>query len=569
MLRVKLPKVIPSAEKTKYRGYPDENITEAYSAVLKDGMAIRKAARLFGIPVSTLHDRLSGKIDITCTRPGPEPLFNRQEEEKLVDHVKSMGSYGFGYTRNDVITIATDLGVSLGKIEDGKQLSLRWFYAFLKRWPDLNVQQPKSLKLQRAKATTEENVANYYSHLETILDFTTTVIGCANAIGNALPPFFMFKGQRMREELLEGSLPGTAGTVSETGWSNSQIFRNYISDHFLKYSMPATKEKPVLILFDGHRSHVSVALSEWARKRNLILFVPPAHTSHILQPMDVGCFGPFERIYCNIRHEYLRENAAKRVQKHSICRLGCKAYSAALTPANIQAFFRKCGISPFDKHAVNKINFVPATVYKKTENAAMAGTENQTKATIVLLTTSASELSTQRETNLQTTSKTTVSNFFQRLDNVIFEDPNPTKKRNVMSAIVGGKAITETATLQKMKDHEAAHPPPLKKTRGKSTGKSAEPLPRTSGTKSSNMKKTLQVSDSDSEIVDDDEEVCCKCKLFQPVEVRSCVSLIFVKWAQCTHPTCQHLVHLGFCTPVKTVRCKSEYWCPCHDERED
>ena len=36
----------------------------------------------------------------------------------------------------------------------------------------------------------------------------------------------------MREELLEGGCPRTDGDVSETGWSNSVIFRRYIEKHF-------------------------------------------------------------------------------------------------------------------------------------------------------------------------------------------------------------------------------------------------------------------------------------------------------------------------------------------------
>jgi hypothetical protein len=39
----------------------------------------------------------------------------------------------------------------------------------------------------------------------------------------------------MRSELLEGATPGASGTVSETGWSNSTVFRKYLEEHFMKY----------------------------------------------------------------------------------------------------------------------------------------------------------------------------------------------------------------------------------------------------------------------------------------------------------------------------------------------
>jgi hypothetical protein len=51
-----------------------------------------------------------------------------------------------------------------------------------------------------------------------------TILGRGNAIGTQIPPFFVFKGKRMRNELLEGASPGTKGTVTESGWSNSDVF---------------------------------------------------------------------------------------------------------------------------------------------------------------------------------------------------------------------------------------------------------------------------------------------------------------------------------------------------------
>jgi hypothetical protein len=53
----------------------------------------------------------------------------------------------------------------------------------------------------------------------------------------------------------------------------------------------------LLLIFDGHKSHISVDLIDWAKEQKIILFILPAHTSHILQPLDVACFGPFQKIY--------------------------------------------------------------------------------------------------------------------------------------------------------------------------------------------------------------------------------------------------------------------------------
>ena len=58
---------------------------------------------------------------------------------------------------------------------------------------------------------------------------TTTVLGCGNASGFAVPPYFVFKGKRMLDGLMNGATPGAAGTISETGWSDTKQYLPTIS----------------------------------------------------------------------------------------------------------------------------------------------------------------------------------------------------------------------------------------------------------------------------------------------------------------------------------------------------
>jgi hypothetical protein len=50
---------------------------------------------------------------------------------------------------------------------------------------------------------------------------------------------------------------GSDGQCSQTGWSNSDTFKMYFEKHFLKYAKDVNTGNPMLILFDGHRSHIS------------------------------------------------------------------------------------------------------------------------------------------------------------------------------------------------------------------------------------------------------------------------------------------------------------------------
>ncbi|XP_053383714.1 uncharacterized protein LOC128549946 [Mercenaria mercenaria] len=178
---------------------------------------------------------------------------------------------------------------------------------------------------------------------------TTTILGCGNAIGQQIPPYFVFAGARMRSELLEGASPGAQGTVSKTGWSNGEVFKNYLETHFINY---ANGKRPLLLLYDGHRSHISPSIIDWATEHDIILYVLPPHTSHILQHMDVGCFGPFSKVYSNECGKFQRETG-KIVDRYNVCMIACKAYATALSVKNLQGAFKKSGIYPFCPDSVD------------------------------------------------------------------------------------------------------------------------------------------------------------------------------------------------------------------------
>ncbi|XP_046378017.2 MFS-type transporter clz9-like [Haliotis rufescens] len=308
-----------------------------------------------------------------------------------------MASVGYGYTRAQVICLGTDYAINLKKrSNDSKSLLLQWFYGLMGRWPELKLRRPRGLSQLRATATSEESINKYFSQLEAVLDkydlksspeliynvdekginlthsspqivgsadevpieicpeksSTVTVLGCGNALGQKIPPFFIFPGSRMRDDLLDGSTVGTFGTVSETGWSSTDIFQRWLTGHFMKYAKVGGNKK-TLLLYDGHRSHITPHLIDYAVDQGIILFVLPPHTSHVLQPMDVGCFGPFTKIFSSECRKWQRSNSGT-VNRYSVCSLACKAYGISLSASNLHSAFRKCGIYPFDPTAIDK-----------------------------------------------------------------------------------------------------------------------------------------------------------------------------------------------------------------------
>lgn len=70
-------------------------------------MSVHGATKRFGVPLTTLKDRVDGRV-------GAATLFNQEQESNIVEHVKTMSEIGYGYTRAEVVDLASDYAVNLG-----------------------------------------------------------------------------------------------------------------------------------------------------------------------------------------------------------------------------------------------------------------------------------------------------------------------------------------------------------------------------------------------------------------------------------------------------------------------
>src|SRR5436190_15814504 len=90
------------------------------------------------------------------------------------------------------------------------------------------------------------------------------------------------------------------------GWTSNVHGQEWMTKVF----MPSVKEKAndrkCLLLCDGHDSHISAKFILDCIENNIILFLLPPHSSHLLQPLDVGIFGPLKTILSSYLTRILR-----------------------------------------------------------------------------------------------------------------------------------------------------------------------------------------------------------------------------------------------------------------------
>jgi hypothetical protein len=77
----------------------------------------------------------------------------------------------------------------------------------------------------------------------------------------------------------------------------------------------------------------------------------PAHASHLLQPLDVGCFSVLKKAYSK-EIEYLIRCSITHISKTEFFPAFYTAFKATFTESNIKGGFRGAGITPLDPETI-------------------------------------------------------------------------------------------------------------------------------------------------------------------------------------------------------------------------
>ena len=363
---------------------------EAVDAVNIQGMSVSKAAKLHGIPRTTLNDHMLGKV-LPGAKPGHPTLLTTTEEQDLVDFLLNSAKIGCARTRKEVIAI---VGRMLSARGSKELVTSGWWNRFISRHTELALRTPSTLSISRARASTRECIDGYFDMLEKVLEDTglvdhpalifnmdetgfpldpkplttihcrgeknpfsvssgsksqVTVVACVSATGQSIPPLVIWKRKTISVEMANGEIPGTQYGFSQNGWMQSNLFNSWLKKHFIRYA-PASR--PLLLLLDGHSSHYHLETIDFAAENGVIIFVLPPNTTHLTQPLDKGVFGPFKIHWKRVCHDFVISHPGKVVNEYNFCSLLSKAWLESMTTVNIVAGFQITGIYPVNREAI-------------------------------------------------------------------------------------------------------------------------------------------------------------------------------------------------------------------------
>lgn len=383
--------------------YTQERLHQAVEAV-KNGLSGYKAAKSFSIPRSTIMAHVTGIRGAKSQTQGRSPVLPADVEKQLAEHAHTLEKHGFGLSKQEVIDI---VGEYINKNNIGTPFKNGipghdWYIGFSKRH-NLSIKKPQGVEFARKKMADPFIFHEFYNTLDKAIkdlgegdvskfiwnldetsfcqdpsktkvvglkgfpstrtistsgrDNTSVLLGCS-AAGDKLPPLVIFKGKYVWSEWVHKD-PNSKTNYAATkrGWMETEVFENY----FIKTFVPDTRlniphNQPILLLYDGHSTHITVKIIEHARANNTTIIKLPPHSSHLLQPLDLSVMKPMKDNWDRSLVKWQRLHYGSKLPKKEFSRLITEIWHN-LDRITIRNGFSKGGIYPLKYDAVPQEKF--------------------------------------------------------------------------------------------------------------------------------------------------------------------------------------------------------------------
>ncbi len=104
-------------------------------------------------------------------------------------------------------------------------------------------------------------------------------------------------------------------TNSANGSTSNEIALEWLEKVFLPQTAPSDLSRRELLILDGHGSHTTAEFTTTCYQHNVYLLFLPAHTSHVVQPLDLGCFSSLKTAYRRQLADWVALTDSTRVGK--------------------------------------------------------------------------------------------------------------------------------------------------------------------------------------------------------------------------------------------------------------
>lgn len=368
--------------------------------------SVRRAAAVFHVPRGTLRDRLQDQQN-------QQELYNQNirlsktQEDYLVQQIISRDERGYAPRHSHIQEMAKII-LQLDSTTPPDPLGGNWVTNFLKHHPKLKSRFIRHYNQQQAQCEDPKVIKNWFNTYKTICNdkgilpddiynfnetsfamglITTarvitrrdipgkphliqpgnreqvTTIECINTRGWAIPSTIIFKEKvYIKGWYSEQRIPGDWHIkISKNSWTTDEIGLRWLQNYFIPATTPRTVARYRILVLDSHGSHLTPEFDKICQDNDIIPLCMPSHSSHLLQPLDVGCFGPLKRVYGGLI------KSRSRLGKHYINKFDFletypQAYTKIFNDQNIKSGFAAAGINPFNpERVIIKLSIVLST----------------------------------------------------------------------------------------------------------------------------------------------------------------------------------------------------------------
>ncbi|XP_030748969.1 uncharacterized protein LOC115877041 [Sitophilus oryzae] len=373
----------------KYADYTEETLLECLNEIKHGRISHRAAEEKYKIPRRTILNKLKCRHS---KKPGHQPIFTADEEREFVQCIISLGDYGFPVNMQELRNIIKNYLARCGrevKVFKENTPGTDWLKGFLVRNPELSQRFAENVKRMRA-AVDEPMIRSFFENLSdelrdvpptNIWNFDETnlsddpgkkkvivkkgskypelirnasktsisVMFSGNAAGELLPPYIVYRANKMWTTWTENGPKGCRYNSSSSGWFDASIFSDWLECQMIPRLKKLEGKK--VVLCDNLSSHITVHALKLCRQNQITLICLPPNSTHLTQPLDVAFFRPLKIAWRRVLSEWKDTDEGIRntnIQKQNFPPLLSKMMEiiGPNVEENLKAGFRKCGIVP-------------------------------------------------------------------------------------------------------------------------------------------------------------------------------------------------------------------------------
>jgi hypothetical protein len=143
------------------------------------------------------------------------------------------------------------------------------------------------------------------------------------------------------------------------GWSSDELRLQWLERVFHRHTKDKAGNRRHLLIVDGYSSHVNMKFIRWTDKHRIIIAIMPPHSTHRLQPLDVGLFQPLATAYSKEITKLMSDGyGLVSMTKRIFWSMFNSTWNASFTEKNIVSAFAKTGIFPYNPSVIlDKITY--------------------------------------------------------------------------------------------------------------------------------------------------------------------------------------------------------------------